>query len=136
MPLLPRAAPFALALLAACATPQEQCINRETRDLRTLDRLIAETDGNIRRGFAIEEYTVDITVASTCRESGGVDSAGNPLPPVLVPCFVDREVTRTRPRAIDLNAERAKLASMQAKRRELARTAERAVAQCRAQFPQ
>lgn len=131
-----RVAPLVLALVAACATPQEQCINRETRDLRTLDRLIAETDGNIRRGFAIEEYTVDITVAGTCREPGGLDGAGNPLPPVFVPCFVDREVTRTRPVAIDLNAERAKLASMQAKRRDLARAADRAVAQCRAQFPE
>lgn len=131
-----RPALLACLLLAACATPQEQCINRETRDLRTLDRLIAETDGNIRRGFALEEYTVDITVAGTCREDRGTDASGAPLPPAFVPCFVEREVTRTRPRAIDLNAERAKLASMQAKRRDLARAAERAVAQCRAQFPE
>ncbi|MFN3973217.1 MAG: hypothetical protein ACK4GO_17325 [Gemmobacter sp.] len=129
----------ALALLiglAACGTPQEQCIARETRDLRTLDRLIAETDGNITRGFAIEEYTIDITVAGICYESQGRDESGTPLPPVAVSCLQDREVRRTRPVAIDLNAERAKLASMQAKRRDLARAAAPAIAQCQAQFPQ
>jgi hypothetical protein len=127
-PALPLAA---LLALVSCATPQQACINRETRDLRTLDRLIAETQGNIARGFAIEEYTVDITVVGTCLESPGPGQ-----PAVAVSCFREREVTRTRPRAIDLNAERAKLASMQAKRAELARAAAPAVASCRAQFPE
>lgn len=41
-----RAAPMlALAALAACGTPQEQCINQNTRDLSVLDRLIAKIKG-------------------------------------------------------------------------------------------
>ena len=47
-----------LALLAACGTPQEQCINRNTRDLRTVDRLITETEGNLQRGYAYEQITI------------------------------------------------------------------------------
>ncbi|QYK41382.1 MAG: hypothetical protein KF887_18770 [Paracoccaceae bacterium] len=125
-----------LLALAACATPQEACIARETRDLRVLDRLIAETEGNLARGYAIEEYTVDITVMGTCLEGGGKDETGATLPPIAVSCFQDREVTRTRPKAIDLNAERQKLSSMQAKRAERARAAAPAVASCRAQYPE
>ena len=49
---------LALAALAACGTPQEQCINRNTRDLRTVDRLIAEAEGNLQRGYAYETITV------------------------------------------------------------------------------
>lgn len=125
-----------LAALAACGTPQEQCIARETRDLRILDRLIAETEGNITRGYAIEEYTIDISYWGTCLVAQAPDATGVRPPPIAEPCLQDREVTRTRPKAIDLGAERSKLASMQDKRRELARGAERAIAQCRAQFPE
>ena len=47
-----------LAALAACGTPQEQCISCNTRDLRTVDRLIAESEGNLQRGYAYESVTV------------------------------------------------------------------------------
>lgn len=125
-----------LLLLVACGTPQEQCIARETRDLRILDRLIAETEGNLARGYAIEEYTVDITVVGTCMVAQGSDETGAPRPAIAETCFRDREVTRTRPKAIDLNAERAKPSSMRSKRAELDRAAAPAIAACRAQFPE
>ena len=44
-------------LLVGCGTPQEQCIRYNTRDLRTVDRLIVETQGNLDRGYAIETVT-------------------------------------------------------------------------------
>jgi hypothetical protein len=44
-----------LALLTACGTPQEQCVARNTRDLRTVDKLIAEVQGNLARGYALRE---------------------------------------------------------------------------------
>jgi hypothetical protein len=135
MPRLVPAIAF-LAALAACGTPQEQCIARETRDLRVLDRLIVETEGNIARGYAIEEYTVDVSYWGSCLVAQPPDAAGVRPPPLAEPCLQDREVTRTRAKAIDLRAERAKLSSMQEKRRELARAAERAIAQCRVQFPE
>ncbi|MBD3765401.1 MAG: hypothetical protein IE927_11935, partial [Rhodobacterales bacterium] len=60
-----------LIALAACGTPREQCIARETRDLRTVDRLIAETEENLRRGYALEERTIWVQVWEYC----------DPLPP-------------------------------------------------------
>ena len=40
-----------LALLAACGTPQEQCIGRQTREYRTVAALLAEVNGNLARGY-------------------------------------------------------------------------------------
>jgi hypothetical protein len=129
-----------LALLAACGTPQERCIARETRDLRVLERLIATTQADIARGYAIEEFTIYEDYWSTCyrQVAGPAPAPGQTAQPVLqpYPCLKERAVTRTRPKAIDLNAERAKLASMEEKRRDLARAAEASIAQCRVQFPE
>lgn len=126
----------ALALLAACGTPQERCIARETRDLRILERLIAETEGNIARGYALEEVTVWRDYWTTCVIPQAPNPDGTPRPPLTQPCERERAETVTRAKAIDLNAERAKLASMRDKRRDLARAADSAVATCRATFPE
>ena len=48
-----RVLPLLLLALAACATPQEACINRATRELRTLDDLIAEQRATLARGYAV-----------------------------------------------------------------------------------
>jgi len=53
--------------LAACATPREQCIGQATRDLRVLNSLIAETQGNLARGYAIGEQQEVRTLRKTCR---------------------------------------------------------------------
>lgn len=124
---------FPLLLLAACGTPQEQCISYVTRDLRNVDRLIAETEGNLQRGYAYDWVTETVTVWVPCfdgpvgpdqhRSRGGM-------------CLDDRDVTNRRAVAIDLKAEAAKLAGLKAKRKELARAAVKQVAQCKADNPQ
>jgi hypothetical protein len=125
-----------LFFLAACGTPQEQCIQRETRDLRTLDRLIAETEANIERGYAlVEVQTVDL-VPDICYRRGEQNPDGTHGRPVPFSCFSRDIDTELRPKAIDLNAERAKLASMRDKRRSLARQAEAAASQCRVLYPE
>ena len=118
----------ALALLVACGTPQEQCITRETRDLRVLDRLITGTEGNIARGYAFEEVTVTDTRYVLCRPG---DEEAKP-----VYCWRDFTRTERRPKAIDIDAERQKLQSMRVKRDELARAAAPAIAACRAAYPE
>ncbi len=121
-----------LSLLAACGTPQEQCINRNTRDLRTMDKLIAEVQGNLDRGYALEQYSVSVPVWKEC-----VVPQRKPDAPLQTrPCLDEETETRTRPMAIDLNAERAKLESLFTKRDQLAREAEGVVAQCKAQYPE
>lgn len=121
-----------LALLAGCGTPQEQCINAGTRDLRTVDRLIAETQGNIDRGYALEKVTITQERWGYCHQR---QPEGQPtLPPV--PCLIEDDFTVERPKAIDLDAEAKKLEGLKAKRNELSRAAEPVIAQCKAEFPE
>jgi hypothetical protein len=123
-----------LLILTACGTPQEQCINRNTRDLRTIQALVDETQANITRGYAIEEYTVFIPVWQVCEVTAQADPNQPPPPPRY--CFESEPETRTRPKAIDLRAEGAKLDSLLERRDQLARAAEGVIAQCKAQHPQ
>ncbi len=127
-----RLALLSLAVLSACGTPQEQCIAQNTRDLRVVDRLILETQGNLARGYGYETKTeyqpdwIDCTPAPT---------EANPNPSSqrcydMVPVTVRKEV------ALDLTAEAAKLKSLKVKRGGLARAAEGVIAQCKAKFPE
>ena len=124
---------LALATLAACGTPQEQCINRNTRDLRTVDRLIAESEGNLKRGYAYETITVYEDYWRACPRPRPVE--GQPPPPPRM-CLDERPVTEQRPKAIDLKEEARKLASLKEKRKGLARQAEKVIAACKAQYPE
>jgi hypothetical protein len=122
-----------LALLAACGTPQEQCIARNTRDLRTVERLIVETQGNLDRGYALETVIRYEDYWDTCFEPSVVNGQTT-----LVPrrCLKERSYTEQRAKAIDLDAEAKKLESLKVKRRELARAAEPLIAQCKAEYPE
>jgi hypothetical protein len=122
-----------LVALAACGTPQEQCINRNTRDLRTVDRLIAESEGNLDRGYAFETVTVYEDYWTTCPMPAPVEGEPAPKPRM---CLDERPVTEQRPKAIDLNEESRKLDSLKAKRKELARKAAAVIAQCKAEYPE
>lgn len=123
---------LALAAVAACGTPQEQCINRNTRDLRTVDRLIRESEGNLARGYAFETVTVYESYWTTCERPA---PEGQPAPPPR-PCLDERPVTQQRAKAIDLKEEARKLESLREKRKELARQAEKVIAACKAQYPE
>ncbi|MDZ4085625.1 MAG: hypothetical protein U1E69_02370 [Tabrizicola sp.] len=121
------------ATLAACGTPQEQCITRNTRDLRTVDRLIAESEGNLARGYAFETVTVYEDYWAYCPQAPVAE--GEPAPPPRL-CRDERPVTEKRPKAIDLNEEARTLASLKEKRASLARQAEKVIAACKAQYPE
>lgn len=121
------------AALTACVTPQEQCINRNTRDLRTVDRLIKEAEGNLARGYAFETVTVYEDYWTNCPVPPVAE--GEPAPPPRL-CRDERPVTEQRAKAIDLDAEARKLDSLKTKRKQLARQAEPVIAQCKAQYPE
>jgi hypothetical protein len=130
--------PLCLALVA-CGTPQEQCIARETRDLRIINRLIAETEGNLQRGYAFEEITISRPVWVQCAPLPVRPAVeGQPAPPPQTPrrCLDDEEETVTRPKAIDLSAEQSKLNGLKAKRKQLSAAAERSIAACRKAYPE
>ena len=124
-----------LGLLAACGTPQEQCIRNNTRDLRTVEKLIAESQANLARGYALERYEVTVPDWEPCIRyvPGG---KGQPAQPVQSTCRSWDTEIRTRPKSIDLAQEAKQLRQLQTKQRELARQAQSVVAQCRQLHPE
>ena len=122
------AAPFLLALMA-CATPQQRCIIKAAPDLPVLNRLIAESEGNLARGYAFADVEVEMDVWKLCRVDLTPSEVGQTM-------CLETETTTTREAvAIDLTAEAAKLASMRARRDEIEAQAQPAFAQCQAEFP-
>ncbi len=119
-------------VLVACGTPQEQCIATATRDMRVVDRLIAETQGNLDRGYSYEEQTVYVPKWVDC---GPRPTADNPTPERRM-CLEDVPQTTQKAVAIDLNAEAAKLAGLKTKRAAQSKAAAGAIAQCKAQYPE
>ncbi len=122
-----------LPLLAACGTPQEQCISGVTRDQRVVERLITTSEANLARGYALEDVTVWRTTWVECGPPGK-DKNGKPLPPRM--CLDEVPETRTKPKAIDLEAEARTLRQLKVKRDQLAQSAAPAIAACRAQYPE
>jgi len=126
-----RAALFIVPLLlTACATPREACLDDVNREVRVLDRLIAQTRGNLERGFAIEKKQEIRTRDTLCR---GENEDGTTF---RFRCEETDTITRNVPVAIDLNAERAKLTSLEQRQRQNIANAESGIAQCLARFPE
>ena len=121
-----------LLILTACGTPQEQCIGAATRDMRVVDRLIAETEGNLSRGYGFENITVYMPEWQDCTRR---PTTSNPTPkPEL--CLEEVAQTSRQAVALDLAAERAKLTSLKQKRAQQAKTVAATVAQCKALHPE
>lgn len=121
-----------LLALAACGTPQEQCIRGVSAEIATLDRLIAETERNLARGYGMERQIetrpewVDCTPRPTTE---------TPEPKAQL-CFDDVPVEVLRPVALDLGAEEAKLRSMIQRRGQKAAELQPAIAACQARYPE
>lgn len=113
--------------LAACATPKEQCVAAATQDLRVLDALILESRQNIARGYAVEEVIVPNVGFSYCFGNWGTNTG-------ISFCSNDTVRTREQAVAIDIEAERRKLAGLERSRTEAVERSQRALAACEAQF--
>lgn len=121
-----------LMALSACGTPQEQCIRSVSRDMNVLDRLIAESRGNIQRGYAWETVQVTRTTWVDCTPR---PTEANPEPKSQM-CLDDVIDEQRQPKAIDLDAEGAKLASMERRRAEMARAMSPAIEACKTRYPE
>ncbi|MEM9474323.1 MAG: hypothetical protein AAGA71_03470 [Pseudomonadota bacterium] len=106
-------------LLAACASPEERCIADATEDLRVVNGLIAETQGNLDRGYAIETTVEPRVGIGFCTGSSNLRF-----------CSDTSQTIRDRPAAIDLTAEQQKLDSLVAKKAELEQRTRRSLAAC------
>ena len=110
----------ALALLAACATPRERCEAEAVRDLRVVDRLIAENRAILERGYAIETERTVRPRMTFCRIGDQSEI-----------CWVDDVRTSTRPAAVNLTEVQATLASLVENRGRIETRARAALEACR-----
>jgi hypothetical protein len=118
-----------LPLVVACATPREACLANVGSDLRVINGLIATTRGNLDRGFAIETRQDIREVRATC-------TSELPDGTLIKTTCKEVDVRDVRvPVAIDLNAERSKLSSLEERQQQLQINAQSARQQCIAANP-
>ena len=122
----------ALLALASCGTPQEQCIQQVSHDLNIVDRLIAEAQTNLSRGYGIEHDVITTPRMYICTDAP-TEADPNPMRQM---CSGDYTQDISRPVAIDLAAEQVKLQQLQIKRAQLSAAVAPGVAQCQAQYPE
>lgn len=116
-----RAAILLTLLLAACGDSDfEECRALATAERDTVDRLIAETEANLLRGYALEPVE---GTEGRFRLCAGGDSP-------LSLCAERGGKVETRPVAINPITERLKLANLRQRRESLNELAERELAQC------
>ncbi len=97
-------------------------MNSATRDLRTVNDLIVETETNLARGYAIvteTDVSPRLTFCTGYRDNVGVSF-----------CSGNRLIERERAVAIDRAAEQRKLADLRERQAALEVAARRAVAAC------
>lgn len=123
-----------LALLAACGTPQEQCIRGNTSELRTLTRLLAETEGNLSRGYAWGERQTWETEWQDCRRIRR-DRDGNARV-YYEPCLRNVPVTERFRVPIDPQIETRKRDNLAAKVREQEARAKQVITACQKAYPE
>ena len=119
--------------LAGCATPRDTCLRGVTTDLNAVDRLIAETEANLARGYAIEREPYTTTGLDFCLGYG--PGQFNRAAVGLSYCNTTETRYREVPRAIDRTTERRKLAELRQTRARLVEPTRKAVAQCEARYP-
>lgn len=118
-----------IPLITACATPREACLSNVGSEMRVINNLITQTRGNLDRGFAIE-------TRQKIRERDGICKSELPDGTIIRTQCEKVDVRDVRvPVAIDLNAERAKLSSLEERQRQMQINAQAARQQCIAANP-
>lgn len=115
-----------LPLLAACATPQEICVADATRSYNQVLEAMSEAQANVARGYAVHYQEEPYEYSDTCYDDK--DRRYN--------CTTTRYRTIETPVAIDVGAEREKIARFNDQLPALQRTADAQIAQCSAIYPE
>ena len=122
------------AVLAGCGTPEERCIAGATRDLRVVDRLIVETQGNLDRGYALVDVERSMDRWVICVPARPATATEPARAPEM--CLREYDYTVTVPRAVNLAEQRVTLAELKKKRVALEKASRLAVASCKLAHPQ
>ena len=123
-----------LALLAGCGTEQERCIRGNTREYRALSELMAETEGNLARGYAWEEREVYRTELDYCPEV--IRTKEGEARVIQRSCWRDVVDTERYRVPIDPAAERRSRDYLAEKLKTETVRAEAVVRQCKAAYPE
>ncbi|MFD1797417.1 hypothetical protein FQV27_12350 [Paracoccus aurantiacus] len=123
-----------LSLLAACGTPQERCISGNTREYRTLRGLLAESEGNLARGYAWEERQVVRAELGFCRRP--VRDREGDIRFVEYSCWRDVVDTERYRVPIDPAAEKRKRDYLAGKLNTETERARQVVSACRSAYPE
>lgn len=118
-----------LLILAACTSPRDACLSDAVTDLKVVQALIADTEATIARGYAIQTETRTVIYTNFCVGTG---LGGNGR---FSFCNTAQPVTSRVPVAVDLNAERRKLASLKTKEAELRRSSLLRQQRCEQRYP-
>lgn len=119
--------------LAACGTPQDRCISRNTSEYRTISALLAEVEGNLSRGYAWDERQVVRSRYTQC-ERVTRDSEGRAVVSTYG-CWRDVAETERFRVPIDPAAETRKRDGLASRQAALEQRATAVVAACRAAYP-
>jgi hypothetical protein len=112
------------ALLGGCAgLGRDQCLRAAVEEVRTLDRLIAETEAGLARGYGIDRQTVPYLERYRCADGSGT-------------CLYTETYVEETPKAIDPASEDRKTALLRARRAAAVPRALAHIAVCRERFPQ
>lgn len=112
-------------VLAACATPREQCISSAGYEYASLTSAAAKTRQNISRGYAIHTQSVPYTYIGTCY----VNNAS-------YPCERSGYRTEETPVAIEISEERRKLTKFKKQLPKAQRRRDAAIKQCTQLHPE
>ena len=121
-------------VVAACGTPQERCISRNTSEYRTVSRLLAEVEGNLARGYAWEERQVSRVEWDDCPYVVGNKKGERRV--LYRPCARQVSDTERYRVPIDPAAEQRKRDNLTARKSALGRPAARAVDACKDAYPE
>ena len=125
---------FPVLALAACGTPQERCISRNTSEYRAVSRLLAEVEGNLARGYAWEERQIVRTELDDCPYIVVNDEGEGQI--AYRSCLRDVVDTERYRVPIDPASETRKRDNLAARKAKLAPAAARAVDACKVAYPE
>ncbi|MDA5093607.1 hypothetical protein O2N63_05835 [Aliiroseovarius sp. KMU-50] len=117
---------LSLLVLAACATPQKQCIAKASLPLRKAERKAKEIEGNLERGYAVHRQTILVPTVDLCKTRDGA----------AYRCFEHKHRIIETPVAIDAEEERRKLAALKIMIAEEVPKVALATETCIAQYPE
>ena len=113
-----------LLVLAACATPREQCEAGVDANIAGLKQAIAASEANLARGYGLQEEVTPRLRYGFCTRSGNIET-----------CLKNEYVKKTVPVAIDLEEEQRKLAFAKARLAQEERKRSAALAECAVRYP-